>query len=402
MEEGGKITKNIKIKLTKRKIDVIDQPGEGQVFLRDLELPGFGLRLTQGSKTFILEKRIQGRPRRITIGSCGVMTLDDARNKAREMIGAIAAGRDPAEEILGQKRESTFGDLIEMYKEQHVPRKKSGKLDKGMIDNHLQEWKTRRLSSIKRKDVALLHSRIGKEVGPYAANRVAVLTRKMFSLAETWGMYSGENPARRIELFKEEKRDRFVHPHELPALMDSLRKEPNPFVRAAFLICLFVGARKNEVLSMKWEDLDLHQGVWRIPETKSGKALILPLPRPVLKLFHSLPHFDENPHVFPGRKQNAHLVNVDKNWREIRKRAGLSDVTVHDLRRTTASWLAGAGQSLPMIGRILGHSEPRATAVYAHLSLEPVRQALESNVETMLSVVRKAAKTSPKRRTHDL
>lgn len=373
-------------KSTKRIIDATPCPERGQVFLRDDEIPGFALRLTPGSKTFVLEKRIHGRMRRISIGPFGPLTAEQARTIANEYVGRIAKGEDPAQDRLNQKRELTFSELADLYLERHaLSRKRSSRNDVAMIKNHLIEWKNRKLSSIARSDVVLLHAKVG-QTAPYAANRLLALIRKMFNLARVWGMYRGENPATGIERFPEEKRDRFVQPQELPALMQSLAQESNPFIKASFLVCLFTGARKMEVLSMKWSDIDIAQGIWRIPQTKASRPHLIPLPAPILSLLHMLPRFEGNPHVFPGRKPDRHLVNVSKAWGRLRKRAGIIDVRVHDLRRTLGSWLAGSNASLPLIGKILNHSQPSTTAIYARLHLDPVRAALEANAKHMIEV----------------
>lgn len=375
-------------KLIKSLIDAIKAPESGQIFLRDSKMPGFGLRITGNAKTFILERRIHGRPRRITIGPYGPLTVDDARRRAEKMIGQIADGQDPATERLDQKREPTFGDLIHLYKERHLPRKKSRVNDEIQITAHLKNWEKRKLSSIRKKDVAQLHLSIGEKSGPYAANRIIALLRKMFNLAHAWGLWNKENPAVGIEMFPEKKRERFVHPVELPRLMEALKGEENFYISAALLICLLTGARKGEVLSMQWEDLSLDEGTWKIPETKAGRSHLVPLPTRAIELLRKLPITPDNPYVFPGRR-GSHLVNINKAWNRIKTEAKLEDVRIHDLRRTTASWLAGAGASLALIGKVLNHSQPSSTAVYARLDLEPVRAALESNAQKMLAIAEK-------------
>jgi len=376
-------------KLTKRFIDSIDVPEEdGQIFVRDTALPGFGMRITRGMKTFILERRIRGRSRRITIGPYGPLTVDDARDKAERMIGQIADGQDPAQERLDQKRELTLETLIALYRERHLPRKKSSKNDEIQINAYLNTWKNRKLSAIRRKDIVDLHLKTGENHGQYAANRLISLLRKMFNLAKIWGIYEGENPASGIEMFPEKKRERFVHPDELPRMMKALKSEKNFYIQAAFLICLLTGARKMEVLSMRWEDVNLEEGAWRIPETKAGRSHLIPLPSPAIDLLQKLPLVHDNPYVFPGR--TGHLVNINKAWKRIRTEAKLEDVRIHDIRRTLGSWLAGSGASLPLIGKVLGHTQPSTTAIYARLDLEPVRAALESNAQRMLLVAGQA------------
>ena len=200
----------MKAKITKRLIDSTHCPEEGQLFLRDTEVKGFGVRLTAGGKTFIAEKRITGQVKRITIGSFNLFTVEQARNMARDLIVKIIKGDDPVQEKVDKRNEATFKDLEDLYRERHIPRKRSGSSDIMAFNKYLNEWHSRKLSSIKRSDVARLHAQIGKK-HQYRANRIVALIGKMFNLAKIWGMYEGENPTIGIELYREEQRDRFLH-----------------------------------------------------------------------------------------------------------------------------------------------------------------------------------------------
>lgn len=374
------------IKLTKRVIDGTRCPTTGQAFLRDADIPGFGVRLTKTGKVFILEKRILGQMRRITIGAYGPLTLEQARERAIGMTHAIIQGDDPAQASQEKRQEPTWGELTEVYLERHGPRKRTAWNDRNMLNRYFDGWQYRRLSSLTRNDVALLHTKIGASA-TYAANRIVALIRKMFNLARLWGMYKGENPATGIELFPETKRDRFIQPHELPKLFDALNEEPSLYVKTAFLVGLLTGARRGEVLSMRWADVHLQQAVWRIPHTKANRPHYIPLPQPVVAMLQALPRLQENPFVFPGRDGMHHLVNIAKAWTRIRARAGLADVRIHDLRRTLGSWLAASGANLTLIGHVLNHTQMSTTAIYARLHLDPVRTALEANAGRMLALV---------------
>jgi len=370
-------------RLTKQVIDQTPFPSAGQVFVRDSELPGFALRLTKGRKSFVLEKRIRGRMRRITIGPYGPLTVEQARKLAEAQVGAIARGEDPAQVRQDRMHELTFGDLTEQYLLRHAPRKRSARDDRAMLETHLKLFRTRKLADISRNEIAQLHGKIG-ETAPYRANRLVALLRRMFNLAKDWGLFCGENPATRILFFKEEQRDRFLQPDELPRVFAALKEEPNEYVRAAFLSALLTGARRQEILSMQWQDLSLERAEWRIPQTKAGRPHLLPLPRPLVAVLRRLPRMAGCPYVFPGRNGHGHLVNVDRAWDRIRTTAGVPDVRIHDLRRTVGSWLAGSGESLPLIGKVLNHRDVTTTAIYARLNLDPVRQALERQARKML------------------
>jgi integrase len=223
----------------------------------------------------------------------------------------------------------------------------------------------------------------------------------MFNLARDWGMYAGENPATRIQFFPEDSRDRFVQPEELPRLFRAIAEEPNLYVRSVFITALLTGARRAEILTMQWVDVSLTRAEWRIPQTKAGRPHLLPLSLAVVAALQNLPKVNGNPYVFPGENGAGHLQNLKRPWDRIRSVAGLQDVRFHDLRRTVGSWLAGSGESLQLIGKVLNHRDVSTTAIYARLNLNPVRRALERNATKMLeaaepqrtpAVMRKAAK----------
>lgn len=184
-------------RLTKQLLDATPFPSTGQVFVRDTELRGFALRITPGHKSFILEKRMRGRMRRLTLGPYGPLTLEQARKLAAADIGAIAQGNDPAQIRQDRSHEPTFGDLAEQYLERHAPRKRSGRDDRAMLNTHLAIFCARKLTDLNRNDVARLHAQLGT-TAPYRANRLVALLRKMFYLARDWGLHAGENPATRI------------------------------------------------------------------------------------------------------------------------------------------------------------------------------------------------------------
>jgi integrase len=203
----------------------------------------------------------------------------------------------------------------------------------------------------------------------------------MFNLAHDWGYLKTDNPASRVRFFREEKRDRFPSPEELGRVNRALAEEPSPYWRAYFPLSLLLGTRKSELQSARWEDMDLNQKTWRIPSTKAGRPHLLPLPKAAVEILERLPRASE--FVFPGKSASGHLAESAKAWQRIRKRAGVSDARMHDLRRTLGSWLAAQGDSLSLIGRALNHSDVSTTQIYARLELEPVREALEKNAALM-------------------
>jgi len=386
--------------ITKRMVEQAEIPAHGQRFIRDTEIKGFALRVTDnGVKSFVWEGRVRGRMRRITLGQFPALKVLDGRTAALGMKAAVARGEDPAQERAAVRAEKTFGNLETEYMERHAKRnKRSWKEDQGLLANHVpQAWRSRRISDISREEVIRLRDAVAvksrprkkgtpKRGMPYAANHLLRLLRTMFNIARDWGLLVGENPATRIKLLPETKRDRFLSPAELQRVNQALAQEPNEYWRAYFALSLFLGTRRSELLAARWADLDLEQRTWRIPQTKANRPHLLPLPVPAVRILESLPSAGSSEWVFPGSGSSGHLAEPKKAWRRIRKAAGVMDVRIHDLRRTFGSWLAGQGYSLPLIGKALNHTNVSTTQIYARLDLNPVREALEKNAALMLAV----------------
>jgi integrase len=361
---------------------------------------GLALRVTNGgAKAWVWEGRVKGRVRRITLGLHPALSLSVARDEALAMAAAVARGEDPAAARAREHGELTFGALAELYFERHArPRKRSADQDERMLRDVLGRpgkepalipatWKNRRLSDLTREDVAALHARVGRDSGHYMANRGLALVRAMFNLARTWGLVAGDNPAAGIPAFREEKRDRFLGPDELRRVLAAIEQEPDWRWRAYFRLAVLLGQRRQELLRAQWSELDFSARAWRLPMTKAGRPHLLPLPMPAIEILESLPSRGKSEWLFPSKKAGSgHLEEPKKAWQRIRQRAEANDVRIHDLRRTLGSWLAASGYGLPMIGRVLNHSQPSATAVYARLDVEPVRRALEANAQAMLAV----------------
>lgn len=246
-------------------------------------------------------------------------------------------------------------------------------------------WKNRGLGSIQREQVRELHAKVGKDHGHYSANRIVGLLRTLFNWAiknETW---DGKNPAKGIDRFHEVKRTRFTQPDELPKLFKALQSEMNLDLRDFVLLALTTGARRSNVLAMRWEQLDLVTGLWSIPDPKNRVPYTVPLIREAVGLLKVRRRRIAGDWVFPSRSKSGHVMDVKKAWKRFLVRAKISGLRVHDLRRTLGSWQAGAGVSLPIIGKTLGHLSGDATAVYARLHLDPVRAAIELATSAMFT-----------------
>ncbi|MGO9605669.1 MAG: tyrosine-type recombinase/integrase [Candidatus Binataceae bacterium] len=371
--------------ITKALVERAKAPQAGQAFTRDDELTGFALRVTAaGVKSFVWEGRIKGRVRRMTLGQFPALTVFEARRRALEVKTAVASGDDPALERKRERTEPTFGDLAAAWVERHAKlKRKSWARDERRLAVHFERWNPRRLSDISREETGKLQHAIAQRHGQIASNRAITLLRAVFNWGAAEGIFTGDNPAVGLKFYREHKRERFLSPDELRRVNESLLRETDWRWRSYFPLVLMLGLRKGELLGARWQDVDLDQQTITLPETKSGHSHTLPLPAAAADLLRSLPSLSAAGWIFPGDGKTGHLVEVKSAWQRIRARAGVPDVTVHDLRRTLGSWLAASGHSLPLIGRALGHSNPSSTAIYARLSLDPVRAALEANAEAM-------------------
>jgi integrase len=370
-----------RVKITKRMVDAVVPPTAGEMNLWDSEVPGFSLRVrSTGSRVYVVEYRNRTqRKRRVTLGRHGRLTVEQARDLARQVLAAVARGEDPAEERQESRSAPTFDELASRYLEQHAaPKKKpsSTAADARVLRLYLlPSLGRRKVAEVGLKDIASLHNAMRDK--PVQANRTLALLSKMFSLAERWGLRPpNSNPCRGIDRYPEKRRERFLSGAELARLGAVLDEEErhNLFVVLAIRLLLLTGARRNEVLTLRWSQVNLERSALRLPDSKTG-AKVIPLGPTALELLVTAPRLEGNPYVIPGRRVNGRLVGIHRPWVRIREKAGLGDIRLHDLRHSFASVGAAAGLGLPVLGAILGHGHPATTARYAHLADDPRRAA---------------------------
>lgn len=433
-----------RIKFTDSAIQKLSTPAGSRVEYTDEKITGLMLRVSpKGVKTFSLLRRLKsGTLERVTLGRFPEIKCEEAIRRANELIGVIAGGANPAEVRRALKAEPTFAEFFTEYLERHSKiRKRTSRDDEQKYRDFLaRPLGKKKLSSINRTDLAAIHAAITKAGHPTGANRVKDLFSSVFSKAIEWG-FLDSNPAAGISDNPEKSRSRFLQGNELSRLFLALEAEDNTVFRDYFLIALLTGARRTNVLSMRWPELDLERGEWRIPRTKNGNEQNVPLvPEAVaiLKARKEATNSDAT-FVFPAKRgdsKHGHASGERKAWlrtldrdeisqlrsrieatgksadgdadehpaqalirlRTLAKRlnvdtAGtrIEDIRPHDLRRTMGSWQARTGASMVIIGKSLGHKSQQATAVYARLDLDPVRAAMETATSAMLE----AAKQKP-------
>jgi integrase len=374
--------------ITKRAVDAA-KASTTDSYLWDKELHGFSLKVTPaGRKIYLVQYRLggrKGRTRRVTIGQHGELTPTAARAEAKRLLGEIAAGRDPATERDKARAGKSLAVVLEQFMAEHVrPKLKASTAREYERTARLYivpRLGRRPIGELKRQDIAKLHHELGST--PYQANRTLALLSKFFGWAERHGLRpDGSNPCRHVEKYREGRRERFLGQVELARLGDALReaeqdKSCSPWAIAAIRLLTFTGARRNEILTLRWEHVSEEHGCLMLPDSKTGRKAVHLNP-PALDVLHTIPRLEGNPYVICGERPGRHLVNLEKPWRRIRAAAKLDDVRLHDLRHSFASVAASGGQSLIVIGKLLGHSQPATTARYAHLADDPVKAASDA------------------------
>ena len=382
-------------KLTKRVVDATEIR-EREYFIWDEDLPGFGLRvLPSGRKQYIIQYRAGRRSRRISLGPSSVLTCEQARNRAITIIAATKNGDDPAARRDADRRAITVKELAERFEREHIDLRLKPSTAKGykrMLERFvLPRLGNQRVTEVTRADIAQLHHDL-RHIA-YDANRCLEMISKMFNLAEMWGLRpDGSNPRKHIKKYPEEKRERFLSPAELRRLGEVLREIEQegielPFSIAAIRLLILTGCRLGEIMTLQWEHVDIAGKALRLPDSKTG-AKIVHLGQPAVEVLEKIERVDGNPWVIVGTKPGARLTDLQPFWQRVRARAGLKDVRIHDLRHTFASTAVASGQGLPMIGKLLGHTQVQTTARYAHLAADPIRDAADqvaSNIAASLN-----------------
>lgn len=381
--------KDSHFRFTKRALEALPLPPKGKrAYYYDTGVRSLCISITPaGTCTFFVYRWMQGKPERVMLGRFPDLTLEKARGKAGEVNAQLADGKNPQEARRALRGEPTLDWLFQEFKERHlIPHRKSKTIEEyeRQFTKHLSPWKHRKLTSIQRKDVQKLHVKLGQHSGHYMANRVLALLSAMYGKAISWGLWEGENPAKGIERFKERSRDRFIQKEELPRFFTALANEQNTTARDCILLCLLTGARRSNVQSMRWKDLELSNGIWTIPDTKAGEKQTVPLVPMAIEVLRNREDSEEE-WVFPGPGKTGHLVELKNVWARITREADLDDLRLHDLRRTLGSWQAITGASLAVIGKSLGHKSVNTTMIYSRLNQDPVREAMDRAVSAMLA-----------------
>lgn len=402
-------------RLTKRTADAA-QPGPKPFILYDEDVAGFGLRvMPSGFKSWILEYRAHGGGRRapnrrMVLGPSSTMTAEQARKAAKDALAAVRLGADPAGDRQKSREMPTFGEFSERFISEYCvpPRIKlrTVRLYADNVRRVAEPLHKMKLDVITKADVARLHRRVGKD-RPTTANNLLVTLASLFKFAAAEGLLpEGTNPARGVARYKARPMERYLSGEEFARLGDALREAETvglpwyervtdpakakhrpkrnvvipPDVAAALRLLLFTGCRRGEILGLRWPEVDIERGMLLLADSKTGRRAVV-LSAPALQILAGLPRVGE--FVFPGQDAGAARADITGFWYRVRARAGLdgSDgkpaLRLHDLRHSFASVGASGGMGLPLVGKLLGHTQSSTTQRYAHLDADPVRKAAD-------------------------
>jgi integrase len=427
----GKMTTG---RISKKSVDALTcPPGKDREALWDEDLAGFGVvAFPSGSKAYIIQYRKDGGSHRITVGKHGRFTPDEARSEAKKMLGLIEAGSD----LLADKRTARKAPLLREVADDfltlHVRAKRKSRTydEYARIVNQriLPAIGSMRMRDIKRLDIARLHGNIS-QTAPISANRALAVFSAIWSWASRRDILSdADNPAKGLERNREQGKERFLTSEELGRLGDTLRlaetdglpwdvneAHPNakhfakqerrrtiidPFALAAIRLLLLTGARLSEILNAEWSQIDLERGILFLADSKTGRKPIY-LSAAAQVVLNQMPKIENNPFLIAGSKQGQRRTDLKKPWAAIRRAAHLEGVRIHDLRHTFASFGAGAALGLPIIGKLLGHSQPSTTARYAHLDADPLRRAANQIGDTVARAMNPKSLQSPSKMETD-
>jgi integrase len=398
------------LRITKRVVDGL-KPKAKEFAVWDSKLPGFGVRVRPtGAMSYVVVYRAgsgRGAPvRRYTIANVGKAAPEAARTRAKVILGAVAHGHDPAGEKATERGTLTISELADRFMSEHVEQKRkpgTAVFYRHLLDKVIKpELGATKADKVTRTQVARLHGSLKRT--PFQANRVLAVIGSMYTFAGRSGIVAeGMNPARRIEQFKEQRRERFLTGKELERLGSAIREAETkgvpwdldeekpkskhlpkaknrftkigPFAAAAVRLLLFTGCRLREILHLKWEQVDLERGLLFLADSKTGRKTVI-LNAPALAVLADLNRLGS--YVVPGDYPEKPRADLKRPWEAVANRAGLDGVRLHDLRRTYASFGAGGGLGLPIIGKLLGHTQASTTQRYAHLDADPLRRASET------------------------
>ena len=383
------------INFTKKTLDNIPFPQDGKrITYKDTKNGFLTLRVSKSTKVFYYYRKINGKARKIKIGNYPEINQHQARQKCDSITKEMVTGN------LNIATQISFSDLFDLYINRYARlHRKSFSEDKRYFDNYLNEIHNKRADKITKDDIISLQANFATNNGKYTANRIIQMIRAIYN----WGINNNliycKNPATNIKLFKERSRERFLSPAEINSFFEAIEEcRIDNSIKDFLKLAVFTGQRKSNLLAMRWKDIDIDEKLWTIPGEfmKNGEQMKAILADQAIEiLLNRIDVSYKSDYVFPGKKPDTHLQDPKASWKKIKEKAGLTNLRLHDLRRTLGSWQAIQGSSLITIGKSLGHKSSQATEVYARLNNEAVKNSVNKAVNSMLQTIKDNNEKSP-------
>ncbi len=358
--------------------DLPPAPAGKRMEYRDTVQPGLRLRVTDtGSKTYSVYVRVKGGDlERVTLGSADKLTPENARTEAKQIVAKMATGHSFKAAGRTARGEIDFNGLFALYIKGNAMRPRSKAEFEGLHRRHIADSIGKlKLTAVTHKSIMAVHA--GLSHIPTTANRTVSLIKAVFNWAREHELWDGTNPAERVKKNRETSRQRYIQPTELSLFFEALAETEQP-ARDFFMLALLTGARRSNVLAMRWADIDLNECVWRITaeDAKAGEPMNIPLTPEAMTVLKQ--RQKDSVWVFPADSASGHYQEPKRAWATLRKRSGLTDLRIHDLRRTMGSWLVRTGANTAINAKALGHRSMAAAAVYQRIAdTDPVREAME-------------------------
>lgn len=377
-----------KIRFTKAAIDVLQHdPAKPRSVFYDDKSRGLCIMVASKTKTFYLLRKHLGKTERILIGRYPDTTIEQARTRAGQINSELDAGKNRNDAKRARREELTLDELHSIYMEKHA--KARNKRPQNAVSNYklyLSLWGGKKLSDIKRTEIQTQIAKLAKDISPATANIALSLLRAMFNRAADWEIFTGKNPTANIPKYPEISRDRFLYGDELQRFLKAIPLLENQIMQDLFMLLLATGARRGNVMAMRWADINFRDAIWRVPDSKNGEPYQVALTSIALEILGERRKTELGEWVFSAQSQTGHIQEPKKVWARLLKIAEIDNFRMHDLRRTFGSFMAAQGSSLQMIGKALGHKSQDATLIYARLNLDPVRDAVNAASNAMFKV----------------
>lgn len=356
----------------KTKIDYFDQKLTGLVFKV----------FSSGNASWSLRYiDSYGKSRETRFANGRITSLNDARQMGRQYLAEIEKGNDPFKKAKERRNIPTFKDFYENFYLPHIKSyKRSWETDVCLINNHLLPvLGNLYLDQISKRDLIALFAKHKENHAPASTNRLMILMRFMLNSAIRWEIPIDKNPMDNLPLYEENnKMERFITKEEAGRLFKELDRSKAKMLKFIIAALLLTGARRGEVLKAKWSDLNLDKRIWTIEFNKTGRTRHVPLSDGILALLEQVPRYEGCEYIFPNPKTLKPYIQIFHPWDRVRKKAGLPELRIHDLRHSFASFLVNGGRSLYEVQKILGHTQIKTTQRYAHLSQDSLRSAADT------------------------